>query len=428
MAVGFLRTRSARTLCFPLVVRRTATLAALVVSLSLGASGAAAALPYDLSADPLDRAALLALPSVYRVDVTIRVDALRGRAGRPIPLPPAARTVREAGTAFAVAADGWLATARHVAAPDDATIARIAYQEKLIAEDRPHSDTVVDNLLRSVGPLHVVSHVMSRRVRSAAPDGGSGGSRYRVLGDVVESAGADLALIHVGAPGAPTLGLDEAASLGTPVVTVGFGSGGAFGDPARGELEPIVRRGTLGRSATLKTVPTRDVIVLDVPVQGGDSGAPVVDEHGLVHGMVILRLTEGGVKRGVAERATEIRRLLEGEGLTPGPDPAAAAFREAMGAFWNLDMRTAGAGFLATLRAFPGHTLARREDARAAALENAEVRLGGRPRRRGALLALGILAAAVAAGFGIALLRSVSGGDRGARRPAGRGGGTGGLE
>ena len=404
-------------------MRRTATLAALVVSLSLGASGAAAALPYDLSADPLDRAALLALPSVYRVDVTIRVDALRGRGGRLIRLPPAARTVREAGTAFAVAGDGWLATARHVAAPEEAAIARIAYQEKLIAEDRPHGDTVVDNLLKSVGPLHVVSHVTSRRVRSAVPATGSGGSRYRVLGDVVESAHADVALIHVGAPGAPTLGLDEAASLGTPVVTVGFGSAGAFGDPARGELEPVVRRGTLGRSATLeKTVPTRDVIVLNVPVQGGDSGAPVVDEHGLVHGMVILRLTEGGVKRGVAERATEIRQLLEEQGLKPGLDPAAAAFREAMGAFWNLDMRTAGAGFLATLRAFPGHTLARREDARAATLANAEVRLGGRPRRRGALLALGILASAVAAGFGIALLRSVSGGDRGARRPAGRGG------
>ncbi len=413
---------------------RTAALAALVVSLSLGASGAAAALPYDLSADPLDRAALLALPSVYRVDVTIRVDALRGRGGRVIPLPPAARTVREAGTAFAVAPDGWLATARHVAAPEEATIARIAYQEKLIAEDRPHGDVVVTNLLKSVGPLHAVSHVVSRRVRSADPDGGSGGTAYRVMGDVVESGGADVALIHVGAPGAPTLGLDEAASLGTPVVTVGFGSAGAFGDPARGELEPVVRRGTLGRSGTLshnatleEAVPTRDVIVLNVPVQGGDSGAPVVDEHGLVHGMVILRLGEGGVKRGIAERATEIRQLLDEEGLTPGPDPAAAGFREAMGAFWNLDMTSARAGFLATLRDFPGHTLARREAARAAALGSAEVRLEGRPRRRGALLALGILAAAVAAGFAIALQRSVSGGDRSARRPAGRGG-TGGLE
>lgn len=383
-------------------------LAVLAGSLTLGASGAAAAVPYDLSADPLDRAAILALPSVYRVDVTIRVDALRGRDGRPITLPRDARTVREAGTAFAVAPGGWLVTARHVAAPAKTTIARLAYQQKLIAEDRPHGDAVVDNLLKSVGPLQVDARVLPLRVRPADPGGGGEGTRYRAM-DVVPSEDADVALVQVDAPAAPTLGLDEAASLGTPVVTVGFGSGSAFGAAARGELEPVVRRGTLGRNATLeKTVPTRDVIMLNVPVQGGDSGAPVVDERGLVHGMVILRLTEGGVNRGVAERATEIRRLLDEEGLKPGPDPAAAAFREAMGAFWNLDMESARAGFRTALTAFPAQTLARREAARAATLEDADVRLEGRPRRRGALLALGILAAAVAAGFAIALMRSVS--------------------
>ena len=400
-------------------MRRIAILAVLAASLSLGASGAAAAVPYDLSADPLDRAALLALPSVYRVDVTIRVDALRAGDGRPIRLPRAARIVREAGTAFAVAPDGWLATARHVASPAKATIARLAYQEKLIAEDRPHGDAVVDTLLKKIGPLQVDARVLPLRVRPADADGGPVGTRYQVM-DRQLSDDADVALIQIGAPAAPTLGLDEAASIGTPVVTVGFGSGGAFGDAARGELEPVVRRGTLGRSATLeKAMPQREVIVLNVPVQGGDSGAPVVDEHGLVHGMVVLRLTEGAVSRGVAERATEIRQLLDAHGLKPGPDPAAAAFREAMGAFWSLDMNAARTGFRATLAAFPGHTLARREAARAAALEDAGVRLEGRPRRRGALLALGILAAAVAAGFGIALLRSVSGGAGGPAVPPG---------
>jgi hypothetical protein len=405
--------------CHHAVVPRIVTLAVLAVGLSVGAAPAAAAVPYDLSGAPLDRAALLALPSVYRVDVTIRVDALRGGDGKRIRLPRAARTVREAGTAFAVAPDGWLASARHVAAPTNRTIARLAYQEKLIAEDRPHGDEVVDNLLKSVGPLQVDARVLPLRVRPADPDGGAVGTRYRAM-DVETSDDADVALIQIDAPAAPTLALDESASIGTPVVTIGFGSGGAFGDAARGELEPVVRRGTLGRSATLeRAVPARDVMVLNVPVQGGDSGAPVVDERGLAHGMVVLRLTEGGVSRGVAERATEIRRLLDEHGLKPGPDPAATAFREAMGAFWNLDMTTAQTGFRSTLTAFPGHTLARREAARAATLEDADVRLEGRPRRRGALLALGILAAAVAAGFAIALLRSVSGGAGGPAVPPG---------
>ena len=409
-------------------MHRIATLAVLVASLSLGASGAAAAVPYDLSADPLDRAALLALPSVYRVDVTIRVDALRGGDGEPIRLPRAARTVREAGTAFAVAPGGWLATARHVAAPEEATIARLAYQEKLIAEDRPHGDAVVDALLERVGPLRVDARVVERRVRPADPDGGAAAGGYRALPRVVASDSADVALIRIDAPAAPALGLDDAASVGTPVMTIGFGSGGAFGGGARGELEPVVRRGSLGRTWTLeKAVPPHPVILVRVPAQGGDSGAPVVDGRGLVHGLVAFRSTEGGVRSGIAERASEVRRLLDSEGLTPGPDPAAAAFEAAMGALWGLDTREAQAGFRATLAEFSGHTLARRETARAAALEDADFRLEGRPRRRGALLGLGVLAAAVAAGFAIALLRSVSGGRPGAPSP-GREGRTGRLE
>ena len=141
--------------------------------------------------------------------------------------------MREAGTAFAVAPDGWLATAGHVAAPEEAAIARIAYQEKLIAEDRPHGDIVVSNLLKSVGPLHADSHVIvAARALGRPGRRVPAGAAYRVLGDVVRSDAADVALIRIGAPAAPTLALDEAAGLGTPVVTVGFGSArGVRGPP-----------------------------------------------------------------------------------------------------------------------------------------------------------------------------------------------------
>ena len=74
-------------------VALTLALAALLAA----AAGAAAAPPDDLSADPLDRGALLALPSVYRVEMTMHVEALRtadgrrGRAGRPRGRPAARR-------------------------------------------------------------------------------------------------------------------------------------------------------------------------------------------------------------------------------------------------------------------------------------------------------------------------------------------------
>ena len=60
------------------------------------AAGAAAAPPDDLSDDPLDRGALLALPSLYRVEATIHVEALRTGDGRRVPLPPQAREIASA--------------------------------------------------------------------------------------------------------------------------------------------------------------------------------------------------------------------------------------------------------------------------------------------------------------------------------------------
>ena len=88
--------------------------------------------PDDLSADPLDRGALLALPSVYRVDDDhARQGAAAPPTGARCPCRREGRELEERGTAFAVAPGGWLVTAAHVAAPDDDTVARLAYQAKL---------------------------------------------------------------------------------------------------------------------------------------------------------------------------------------------------------------------------------------------------------------------------------------------------------
>ena len=63
-------------------MRALAALALTAIALLGTAAGAAGAPPDDLSDDPLDRGALLALPSLYRVEATIHVEALRTRGGR----------------------------------------------------------------------------------------------------------------------------------------------------------------------------------------------------------------------------------------------------------------------------------------------------------------------------------------------------------
>ena len=395
-------------------MRPRALLAALLAALALAAPAVAVA-PSDLSADPLDRAALLALPSVYRVDVTIRVNALRLADGTRVALRPKARDITESGTAVAVAPGGWLVSAAHVAAPDGPTIARLAYQSDLATRGLEHGDEaaatrwVAENGAVALGP-----GVTSVTVSQADPGVGTAESRAFEVLDVEPSQASDLALVRIDAPGAPALALDEAASRGTPIITIGFGTGSSLRaaepEPVRGEHEPAIRRGTITRNGVLESEdPPRPAIAISAPVERGDSGGPVVDGEGRVRGIVTLRNAQGGI----AERATDVRQLLEANDVDPGPGASADLFRAAMTAFWSLDLAEAEQGFGATRQVFPQHTLAGTEQARAAALADGDFALEGE-RRHGALLAVGILAAvaALACAAGLAL-PSLTGGRRG---------------
>ena len=381
---------------------RTRTLLAALLTALATAVPAWAAPPADLSADPLARGALLALPSVYRVDVVIRGRALRLANGTLIALVPQARTMTERGTAVAVADGGWLVTAGHVAAPDGPTLARMAYQTNLAfqgsaahADDEAAQKWVAETGARLVGP-----GVVSRSVRPADAGGTPVPTAPLRTLAVYPSATADLALIRIDAPDAPALGLEEGESRGTPVATIGFGAGSALNGPVLGDLEPAVRTGAISLRVTLEpdTARERAGIAISVPVERGDSGAPVVDTAGKVRGIVIVRTPRGGG----AEESTEVRQLLESRGLTPGPNTAAKLFRPAMEAFWRLDFPEAEKGFDATLGAFGGHALAARERSRAVALAGGDYRLTGE-RRRGLLLGVGALAAIVALACALAL-------------------------
>lgn len=383
-------------------MRPRALIAALACALAC-ASPAAAALPSDLSADPLDRGVLLALPSVYRVDVVVRVDALRLADGSRYALRPRARVIEELGTAVAVAPGGWLVTARHVAAPDDATIARLAYQSDLAARGLDHSDEegaiawVEENGAVPIRPSVGVTVSQARA-------GAEGDPRPVPVVSVEASNASDLALIQIRAPKAPSLALEEGASAGTPVATIGFGTGSAL-DTAVPEAdrpigEPAVRRGRIAAVGTLEEeTPKRRALAIAVPVVQGDSGGPVVDRDGAVRGIVTLRSPRGGI----AELATEVRLLLVDHGVMPGPDASADLFREGMGAFWALDFPLAEQRFASVVEsAYPAHALAGAERVRAASLATGDFTLAGQ-RRRGGLLAVGILAAVAALVCAVAL-------------------------
>lgn len=381
---------------------------ALIVVLGLVAAPAGAVADADLAGDDLARGTLLVMPSIYRVDVTLRVPALEIANGRRIRVPGGA-SIAELGTATAVAPDGWLVSAAHLVAPAPATLARIGYQRWRLAHGEARSDAEARRWVRRTGARPVGARVLAIRVTQADP--GTGLAQPRRWTGVVRhtSPRADLALLRIDAPGAPAVSLEDTVSLGTPIVTIGYGRLNAWDDPARPAAQPAVRRGRIERTGLLSD-PERRATVVSTDVQRGDSGGPAVDGDGRVRGIVVLR-GEGG---GIVEQTGAVRDLLARAGQTPAEGATGALFRRALERLWALDVRGAERDLAQVRAGFARHTLAQSEALRAADLARADYELGGTRRRRDLLLTVAGIAAlaALACAARLAWVRAAGRGPR----------------
>jgi hypothetical protein len=365
----------------------------LVAALCLAAP--AGAQDQDLEGDPLARGAMLALPSVYRVDVTLNIPVVRTDAGEVIRVPDGG-AIPERGTATAVAPDGWLVAAAHVVDPGPQTMARIGYQRWQRAQGVAVGDADARAWAIEAGARAVGGRVVGVRVTQADP--GTGLPRPRRWTGTVHSTAtdADLSLVRIRAPGAPALPLEDVVTLGTPVVTIGFGRNDAWDESERPRLRPAVRRGSLDRTGLLSD-PERAGTVVTTDVRAGDSGGPAVDGDGRVRGIVVLR-GEGG---GIMEQVGPVRRLLEGAGVTPAEGRTGTLYRRALRRLWTLDVAGAERDLAGVRRAFPDHTLAQAQALRAAGLAGGAYEITGAPRRRS--LAIGIAALAFVIALACAL-------------------------
>lgn len=368
-------------------------LAALTAALAAAAPGTAAV---DGS---LDHGAALAVPSVYRVQVRYEMDALRvGGTGRVIPLQEGARVVEEMGTAFAVSPDGYLVTAAHVAAPDGAALARFAAPAALTARrggrarlDAAYVAQWVE--LNDVRPVN--ARLTELRVVQAAPDARTPPVSWPA--QIVprgRSAVDDLVLLRIPARGVPALELDESMTTGTPVSTIGFGTKDPLAVAGTGPAVPQVRKGALGATGRVASVPGQRFTVVTAPVELGDSGGPAVDAAGRVHGVVRWRL-QG---KGVLVRAVRVRQLMERAGVTGAAGPSATAFRNGLQRLWRADLAGAAGELRAARAAYPAHALAGAELTRVDRLrdDGPAARAGGWGRDLGLALASAFLLGAAA--------------------------------
>lgn len=300
--------------------RRRGLVRTLVTLLIAACALSAPASAVDITtSDPLERAAFTALPAVYDITVRIRVvDIDTGRTTVPV-----GREVLIQGTGFGVGPHA-VTTARHVVRPSPSALI-----ESLRGLDLPALDQI------DVGSVRVRSDLLSITLRRAAPASGTGADTQPASVAALSPVGsaADLALLRTGGAGGPALPLDDTTSRGLAVALIGFGeSRGTEPQVRTGQLE-VAGRTPDGDESTLITV-------RDIAAQPADSGGPLIDETGGVHGVLIRR----GVAQGelaVATRTAVIRQLASQVGLTIEETDGYTAFANGMEAYWANDFRTA---------------------------------------------------------------------------------------
>ncbi len=273
----------------------------------------------DSPRDPLDRAAFSALPSVYRMTVTIRVDQFADdrrvvRIGRAVTIE---------GTAFGVG-PGIVVTARPLVRPP--TVALAAAVSEL---DIPGVAAFDPNDVRITSS---VTSIVLRRA-SPGPTPATTTVKATVLQTTKATAPSKLALLRIPVRDAPALALDDSTTLGTPVVLVAFGG--------QRDTEPALQRGALGPAGKVEGSDDANLVTVSgIGDNVGDTGGPVLDESGHVRGVVIQRAVAPG-ESSVMTRSSGIRQLASNANVAVGTTPAQTTFADGMRSYWERDYTAA---------------------------------------------------------------------------------------
>jgi serine protease Do len=354
-----------------------------------------AAIPSGQTADPLERGVLLALGSVYRVETTVSVQALRTHSGRLFPLGTH-DDVTELGTAFAVAPNGVLVTEAHVASPSGVPLAiaaaPLALAQKGIVEDKAASEEWV----ATNAALPVDVHVLRVRVWRATANSNAHATEFAAQlkpGSLDEHD--DLALLLIPDHHIPALVLSGSEPIGTPVAAIGYGvATPTLGLPTT--AVPGIKTGSLGPTGHISGVTGEAAVLngqqltqIDAPIARGDSGGPVVDSTGAVDGIVRF-LYKGS--SGLADPNGTIKAFLGKLDIDNAAGPIATDFATGMSDLWTTKLTGAHNALQDTVRVDPSHPLAAQELALVAQLPKTPPRAA--PTHRLRLLFLGLAALA----------------------------------
>lgn len=280
----------------------------------------------------IQEALLRAKPAVVLVvtEVSTVVTLDCGSEGRIRTEPP---PMRETGTGWIVASDGWVITNAHVVAAG-ARPNQLATKGLAQHAVRPGCRQVSATSAASISVILSNGTHLDAKVAKLSPP----------LDDR-EMSGRNLALLRIEASGLPALTLGDSAALkiGDRLHILGFPGVVLTHEllSSSSKVEASVTNGAI--SGFKEDRAGHPVIQTDAPAAWGNSGGPAVDDRGLVVGVLTFVSMEPGVQGSLVQGfnfvipTQAVREFLDGSGVAPGTP---SAFNEA----WHAGLREFFAG------------------------------------------------------------------------------------
>jgi S1-C subfamily serine protease len=282
------------------------------------------------------------------------------------------------GSGFVVNPNGVIITASHVIEPDEQQIKNYAANQifftgglgyRLKSGDNPYEKfSISDNrfyndLLQQCYSGVACSFSIKPEARVYSPVQIAGTSAPKPMtARVLQSTGfegTDVAVLQVDGNNMPTVPLaNTAGNLTSGQEVTGLGFAGSVQDLPTGVTEPTK---AFGRVSSVRSAGSSKVVQVDMRIEGGMSGGPVVDGSGQVIGLTSFSFTEGTTRtQGFLRTVDDIKATLQGAGATIARGDVDKAYAAGLELFWGRHYSVAIPEFQNALNLYDGHPGAKR--------------------------------------------------------------------